>query len=266
MNPQKNFFILGGEDGEMARIREHLTALDIRWIQPVKGWGTKEFGPDTIGAEGMAPGTRVVFVECVPAADFPRTRVHVVVDHHGDNAGLPASIMQVLDLLKIEPTRWDDLVAANDEAYFPGLQAMGATRAEIDSVRAHCRAAQGISPEQEAEAARALAAPIEMIGNIRIFRMAHSKCAPIGDTLAVEAIAAGKPVPEHLVLSDDGEANFSGDAALAKALYDRYREPNPARAFAGGVDLGKAGKTAYWGGYPDFAELLAFIREYVCAA
>ena len=258
---QNLFFVLGGNDAEMERIREVLSAQHIPWIQPVRGWGSKEFGPEQIGAEGMAPGTRVVFVECAPSADYPRVRAHVVVDHHGDNAGLPASLTQVLDLLNVEPTRWDIVVAANDSGWIPGLQAMGATPEEMTAVRAADRAAQGIEDWHEQEAALALKRPVEMVGNVRIIRMPHSKCAPVGDTLAIEAIANGQPVPQYLVLSGDGEANFSGDGALAQALFEKYREPNAARAWAGGSGLGKAGETAYWGGYPDHEELVEFIRS-----
>lgn len=256
-------FVLGGNDAEMVRIKEVLDSLGISWIQPVQGWGTKEFGLAQIGEAGMAPGTRVVFVECQPAADFPRWKASVVIDHHGENAGLPASLLQVLDLLHIAPTRWDELVAANDSGWFPGLQAMGATPEEMARVRAADRNAQGITPEHESEAERALAAAPEFVSPIRVIRMAHSKCAPVGDRLAVEAIAAGQPVPQYVVLSGDGEVNFSGDGALAQALFEKYREPNPAKAWAGGSGLGKKGETAYWGGYPNHGEVLSFVRSFL---
>jgi hypothetical protein len=260
----QNYFILGGNDGEMVRIKEYLDAFQIPYIQPKMSWGKgNDLTLSDLGAGAMAPATRVIFVECTPPTDFPRVKSHVVVDHHGDNAGLPASLMQVLDLLKIEPTRWDLVIAANDSGWFPGLQALGATPEEMSAVRRADRVAQGITPEHEAEAARALAAPVEMVGDVRIIRMAHSKCAPVGDTLAIEAIANGQPVPQYLVLSGDGEANFSGDGALAQSLFEKYREPNPESAWAGGSGLGKSGGTAYWGGYPDQAELVAFIRDCV---
>jgi hypothetical protein len=254
----KNFFVLGGNDAEMVRIKEILDAQGIGSVQPSKFWGPKSFGPEQIGAEGMKPGTRVVFVEASPSPEFPAVRASVVIDHHGDNAGLPASILQVLDLLHVEPTRWDLVIAANDSGWFPGLQKLGATSEEMAD-----RSAQGITPEHEAEAERALGAPIEMIGNIRVIRMAHSKCAPVGDRIAIDAIAEGKPVPQYIVLSGDGEVNFSGDGALAHALFEQYREPHAAKAWAGGSGLGKAGENAYWGGYPDQAEVLDFIQKHL---
>ena len=260
----KNFFVLGGNDAEMVRIKEILDAQRICWVQPIKFWGPKSFGPEQIGSEGMTPGTRVVFVEAAPSPEFPATRATVVIDHHGDNAGLPASILQVLDLLHLEPTRWDLVIAANDSGWFPGLQKLGATAEEMAAVRLADRSAQSITPEHETEAERALSAPIEMIGSIRVIRMSHSKCAPIGDRIALDDIAEGRSVSQYIVLSDDdGEVNFSGDGALAFSLFDHYREPHAAKAWAGGSGLGKAGENAYWGGFPDHTEVLDFIRSHL---
>jgi hypothetical protein len=265
----KNFFVLGGNDAEMVRIKEILDAQGIGSVQPNKFWGPKSFRPDQIGIETMAPSAsnRIVFVECAPAPEFPVVKAHVVIDHHGDNAGLPASILQVLDLLHMEPTRWDLVVAANDSGWFPGLQKLGATVEEMAVVRLADRSAQGITSEHEAEAKRALGAPVEMIGNIRVIRMVHSKTTPVIDRLAVEAIATRKPIPACLILSEDGEVNLVGtaDGALCKSLFDRYREGGlkPAKAWAGGDGLGKVGKTAYWGGYPDQVEVLDFIQQYL---
>ena len=259
------FFVLGGNDGEMVRIKEVLDSQRIPWIQPFPGWGPKQLKMEQV-APAMIPGHQVVFVEVTPPADFPLVRSMVVIDHHGDNAGLPASILQVLDLLRIDPTRWDELIAANDAGWFPGLIAVGATREEMDGIRGYCRAAHGSGPEHEAieaEALRALSAPVEMLGNIRVIRMSHSKCAPVGDRLAIAAIAEGKPIPQYLVLSGDGETNFSGDGALAKALFDHYRDPHPAKSNAGGAGLGKSGETAYFVGYPDQVEVVEFIRNYL---
>lgn len=259
------FFVLGGDDGEMRRIKEVLDTGGIQWIQPQNFWGPKKLTMEEV-APAMTPGYQVVFVEVTPPDDFPRVRSMVVIDHHGDNAGLPASILQVLNLLHIEPARRDELIAANDSGWFPGLIAAGATREEMDEIRVYCRAAHGSGSEHEAieaEALRALAAPVEAIGDIRVIRMSHSKCAPVGDRLAIAAIAEGKPVPQYLVLSGDGETNFSGDGAVAKALFDHFREPHPAKGNAGGSGLGRAGETAYFVGYPDQKEVVVFIRQYL---
>ena len=107
------FFILGGDDGEMRRIKELLDAARIQWIQPQNFWGAKKLTMEEI-VPAMLPGHQLVFVEVTPPDELPRHRAMVIVDHHGDNAGLPASLTQVLDLLHLQATRWDELIAAND--------------------------------------------------------------------------------------------------------------------------------------------------------
>ncbi len=259
-------FFLGGADAEMRRIAEVLAEAGIEYHDAGLGWGAAASAYGDAIAEASGAGKTPVLVELEVDCDLPEGVV--VVDHHGDRAGEPPAILQVLNLLGREPSRWDLLVAANDAGWFPGLvgeaeiPGMGrfsppATAEEMAAVRATDRAAQGITPEQEREAERALAALVEEIGGVRVIRMSHSKTAPIGDRLAIDALASGRPIPAYLVLSGDGEVNFSGDGALAAALHEKF--PG---GWAGGAGLGKVGGSAFWGGYPDHEEALAFIREY----
>ncbi len=244
-------FFLGGADAEMVEIRKALEAAGAAYSDAGLGWGAKAsaYGEEIVkaAAEGKTP----VIVELEVDVDLPSGTVNV--DHHGDRSSEPAALLQVLSLLGREPSRWQALVAANDSGWFPGLKAAGATPEEMAAVRAAERSAQGITPEQEAEAERALHAPVEEIGNIRIIRMSHSKTAPIGDALAVAAIAAGEEIPAFLVFSEDGEVNFSGSGDLAQALNEKFTG-----GWAGGAGLGKADGTAFWGGYPSHAEVEEF--------
>lgn len=252
----KYFFLLGGHDAEMERIRMVLENARLPFLDKFLGWGAKAsaYGEDL---PGIALNYTPVMVELEIDCELPEGTI--VVDHHGSRSAEPASLLQVLTLLGIEPTRLDRIVAANDSGWFAGMQAIGATAEEMEAVRAMDRAAQGITDEQETEAVRALAREPEYIGPVRVIRMSHSKCAPVGDRLAVAAIAAGKPIPQYLVLSQDGEVNFSGDGALCATLKEKFGGWN------GGSGLGKAGETAYWGGYPDHEAVVEFIREAVGA-
>ena len=250
---KKIFFFLGGADAEMSRIREILENENVRFANAHLGWGAKASAYDSQIAEAAEAGFTPVLVELEVDCDLPETAV--VIDHHGKRANEPASLLQVLALLGREPTRWDRIVAANDAGWFPGLQAMGATPEEMMTVRLADRQAQGITPELEAEAERALSAPEKWIGNIRVMRMTHSKTTPLGDRLAVEAISAGEPIPSYLVLSGDGEVNFSGDGALCTKLQKKFE------GWSGGAGLGQAGETAFWGGYPPHEQVLAFLKN-----
>src|SRR5207249_1075933 len=69
----------------------------------------------------------------------------VVVDHHGPRAAheAPTSLHQVFALLGLASRCWTrryDLVAANDRGAVRALVAAGATRAEIEEIRAADRA------------------------------------------------------------------------------------------------------------------------------
>ncbi len=280
VTPATTIFVLGGEDGEMRAIRALLQRFGYRWVQPNQAWGDHAFTPAQCGlkveskelsrqghsyrADQIDGLHQAVFVECrASESGWPTDGWRsVVIDHHGSRSGEVASIQQVIDLLGLWPRlssatqRWAELIAVNDSGWIPGLQAWGATLEEIERVRGFDRAAQGITPVHETEVERALTAPEELIGAIRIVRMSHSKTSPLGDRLALTAMREGREAPSYLALSGDGEVNFSGDGALAAALATRFQ------GWSGGSGLGKAGEKAFWGGYPSHEEVLAFIREH----
>lgn len=70
-------------------------------------------------------GSRWVLVELALDIELPETAI--VVDHHNEMSSRPASILQVLALLGMDATRWQQLVAANDCGYIPAMLSMGAT-------------------------------------------------------------------------------------------------------------------------------------------
>ncbi len=255
---------LGGADTEMVRIAEVVREAGCEEVRDAGlSWGTKASAYGDEIAEVAASGKIPILIELEIDIDLPETAV--VVDHHGDRAGEPPAILQVLDLLGIEPTRWDFLVAANDAGWYPGLAGIAeipgmgflsppATQEEMKKVRSGDYGLQGITPEMLAEIDRALAAPVEMIGSIRVVRMSHSKCGPIGDHFAIPAFANREPIPQYVVFSEDGETNFSGDGALCAELHEKFG------GWSGGAGLGKAGETAFWGGYADQKEIEDFLK------
>ncbi len=285
---------LGGEDLEMATVRALTEMVGVRCIQPRTGWGDHRFTPADLGLEvepenlhartGIGGGgmgcpqywhqparcvgvDRVVFVECQPAEGWPEGTPTLVVDHHGDRAGEPASVLQILRILaearglRISPAtrRWVELVAAHDARYVRGLEALGASMEETRRVLDAARHSGGITPEQEAEAERALAVPEERAGATRVIRMAHSKCATVTDRLYGSWLGGQENL---LVLSSDGEVNYFGSAGIRTALMERFPEApapwNPtttAKSWIGGDPQGGG----YWGGYPDHEEVLDFL-------
>ncbi len=285
--------VCGGNDGEMVVVKNILSAAGIEWLQPVKGWGQKEFSPADLGLEVVEiTGSRegyptkrvtiegdpvVVFVEC-GVKDWPEgAPIPVLIDHHFARAGEAASLTQVIAFLdrwaerlnesggedgKVSAAqirqvlnfsaatrRWIELVAANDARYIPGMLAIVATAEEVDRVRAFDRAAQGITPDQEAEGLRAIAEKA-VEGRLTIVKMSHSKTATVADRMFGQ-------YDQLLILSGDGEANFFGDGALCASLKEKFEGWN------GGSGLGKTGETAYWGGYPNHEEVLSFVKNFL---
>ncbi|MFA5961544.1 MAG: hypothetical protein WC848_02605 [Parcubacteria group bacterium] len=272
---KKQLFVLGGNDGEMQAIKGLLTAFGHAWAQPQIGWGEHFYVPAELGLEIIdvqipvgdnGHGTvyragktcqgidEVIFVECSPK-DFPADQAVMVIDHHNDRSGEPAAIRQMVEKLNIWSRlssltqRWVELVAANDSGYIPAMLALGATSKEIARVRLSDRNAQGITSEQEVEAERAVVGA-EVVGKLTIVRMAHSKTATVADRLFGKA-------DQLLILSGDGEVNFFGNGAICSELKAKFE------GWGGGSGFGKSDGIGYWGGCPNFDEVLSFVKSKV---
>lgn len=242
---KKLVFFLGGTDAEMVEISKVLEFAGAEVVNANLGWGAAASAYSTEIVAVVAAGKTPVLIELVTDISLPDECI--LVDHHGERADEKASILQVLDLLDLEPTRWQQLIAANDSAYIPGMIAIDATPEEIDTVRLADRSAQGITLEQEEVAEEAIAER-KVYGRLTIIRLSHSKCATVTDRLFNQ-------YDQLLILSDDGEANFYGDGFLCQSLKEKFEGWN------GGSGLGKIGGLAYWGGYPNQTEVENFIRE-----
>lgn len=256
-------FFLGGSDAEMVQIEKRLAEAGASFQNKGLGWGAHASAYATEIAQASAEGKTIVLVELdnmsAPKTDWSPEKVAVtlpegtiVVDHHGERASEPASILQVLNLIGLEPDRWDNLIAANDAGFIPAMLAIGATPEEVASVRLADRNAQGITPEMEAEAERAISCA-KTSGRLTVVQMAHSKSATVTDRL--HKGAGGPGYDQLLIISGDGEKNFFGDGKLCQSLKEKFEGWN------GGSGLGEEGGNAFWGGYPDATEVENFIRE-----
>lgn len=86
------------------------------------------------------------------------------IDHHNEDENKPASIIQVYSVLKefgIVPkeyklSREEELIAANDAEYIPGLNKVNATEEEIRKIRKLDRKCQGVTPQEERDAKRSI--------------------------------------------------------------------------------------------------------------
>lgn len=249
---------MGGYDAEMLAIADACREVGVAVVDKCLGWGAAASVYAKEIAAAISEGKLPILVELSLDIEVPRA---VIVDHHNENVGKPASILQVLSLLGVEPSRHHQLIAANDCGYIPGMLALGATSEEIAAVRLADRAAQGITPEQEAEAERAIAAAT-VVNGVTIVKMAHSKTATVCDRLFSQ-----DKEQRLLVLSGDGESNFFGNGELCKLLQGedtgaKTPEGYPIYSHFGGWVGGNLPVNGFWGGYADQAEVEKFVIDF----
>ncbi len=258
----KNYSIMmvfaGGYDGEMVAIINVCREAGVEVMDKHLGWGASVSAYAEEIAAAVSEDKIPVLIELALDIELPANAI--IVDHHNENSGKPASILQVLNLLGMEPSREQQLIAANDCGYIPGMLALGATPEEVAKVRYADRAAQGITPEQEAEAERAIAAA-EVVNGVTIVRMAHSKTATVCDRLF-------DPEKEQrlLILSGDGESNFFGNGELCLALQGektgKTTEGWDTYSNFGGWVGGNLPASGFWGGYADQNKITRFVTEW----
>ena len=265
MNKDNLHFFLGGADAEMVAIKELLDKQGVAYSDAKLAWGasTSKYGDELekVVKEGKTP----VIVELVIDSNIPESTINV--DHHNENAGKPASILQVCELLGVQPTRKMQLIAANDSGYIPAMLELGASKEEIAQIRYLDRAAQGVTPEQEKQAEEAIAGAREVCG-VTVIKMAHSKTATVTDRLF------DPDKPQNIaIFSADGEVNYFGPEDICRKLQGNKTGERPAPwdpnqtevlydhfgGWIGGAGIGKKGGTGFWGGYPNHTEALEFI-------
>lgn len=265
MNTQNLHFFLGGKDLEMETIKNLLNKQGVAYSDAGLAWGasTSKYGDEIekVAEDGKTP----VIIELAIDSKLPENTVNV--DHHNENANKPASILQVCELLGVEPTRKMQLVAANDSGYIPAMLAMGASKEEIALIRYQDRSCQGITAEQEKQAEEALQHTQEICG-VTIVMLPHSKTATITDRLFDQS----KP-QNLLIISADGETNYFGPEDICRKLQGNKIGERPAPwdpnqietlydhfgGWIGGAGLNQKDGTAFWGGYADQKEIAEFI-------
>jgi hypothetical protein len=275
-------FFLGGVDAEMIRIAEVLKVAGVETHDKKLTWGAAASAYAEEIQQAAKDGKAPVLVELKLDIELPK--IMVVIDHHDDKAGRLPAIIQVLNLLGIQPTRQDILIGAHDAAYIQGLIHFGATLDEIaemiggKALDLYIECAQDgseepslqkllqlgrsmyIAPKLEEESARAVEAA-EWINGVIVVRQSHSKAAPVTDRLIGK-----QEVQNILIFSGDGEVNYYGTGETVKALAEQFPggwtggaglcEPEPETvAFWGG----NPPTNAFFGGYPNHQEVLEFL-------
>ena len=176
MNDKARFiFLLGGADLEMHTIRQLLDKNGYRYYDKHLRWEkeiTDYTGDDT---------PLWVGIELQEDMNLPSN--YISIDHHNRNAHKPSSLEQVAELLEIPLSRQEQLIAANDRAYIPGMKALQASDAEIAGIRQADRAFQGVTEEEEKLAELAIREHIQVCDNLIVVRALCHRFSPICDRL-----------------------------------------------------------------------------------
>ncbi|MCC8070346.1 MAG: hypothetical protein LIO90_00905 [Bacteroidales bacterium] len=136
------------------------------------------------------------------------------INHHDQEAGKPSSLEQVCQLLGVKMDHRLQLIAANDCDYIPGMQRLGATEEEIAEIRLADRAAQGVTPQEEAEAEE-LCRSIEPHKGVITIKAPSSHFSPITDRLWMRE--------EPKMIYTDEEFCFYGPTDTISNLAALYR-------------------------------------------
>lgn len=221
-------FYLGGVDKEMREIIRVLSENNLRFYNKNLKWGAKRSDYSDL----FTTDAEMVFVEL--NNDMPQISA-VDIDHHGERAGEPASLIQVLNLLGIKPTKEQMLIAAHDSEGWRGLVSAGMS---------HEDAKRWIYPDGFEKSA------------IDMFNLAWERRCIIGGTTIIEmpsneatlASVYFAGMYDSILFFDNskggvGEANFFDDANKVMALEMAF----PGGWRGGSGLFNKAIKSCFWG-------------------
>ena len=181
-------------DGEAVQIAKILKDKNVKTLITKQGWGASwdNLEPEIKKEieELKNKNFKIFGVELQGTA--PEGAVNI--DHHCydgvDRSNEKSSLEQVADLIGYKLSLYEEFVAANDKGFIPAMLALAKTKnlskketqKLIEKVRLQDRAAQGITPEQERIAEKAIE-EAEVSDHLTVVRMGHSKTATICDRL-----------------------------------------------------------------------------------
>jgi hypothetical protein len=232
-------FFLGGYDLEMITIRHILETKNQRFFDKKLSWGAR--ASDYRDGLDSILGSEVIPVTIELTIDIALPTGTIIVDHHNERSGEEASIIQVLKLLRLEPTREHQLIAANDRGHIPAMRDEAATSEEIADIRQRDRAAQGITPAME-ECAKASIANRREVNGVIIVSFPYDKPSPITDRM-YDHWNGGRE--NLIVVCNDGQAEntvfYFGHGDICREIKTRWN------GFGGGKGFGDPQQNAFAG-------------------
>lgn len=150
------------------------------------------------------------------------------IDHHNDKADEPSALEQVAEMLNVELSRYEALVAANDKGYIPAMQALCPSTEEIEEIRRKDREAQGVTEKGERLADKSIQENLAQYGNLTIVKALCDHFSPICDRLY--------PFNNLFIYTDDEWTFYGVDK---KYLLDDFTEEiKEGKVYHGGGESG----------------------------
>lgn len=181
----KRVFLLGGYDLEMVTIRELLDQYQESYFDKHLCWSNATldaYQKELIHFRNQ-PDVSIYGVELHPGK-FPTNNLNYrLIDHHSSLSDNPSALTQVAKILNIPLNRYQQLIAANDSEYIPGMEKLGASEKEISDIRTKDRQTQGVTPLEEKQAEQDIDNNLIQKGNLILVQTKLSRFSPICDRL-----------------------------------------------------------------------------------
>ncbi len=215
-------FLLGGYDLEMVVIRQLLEEHGIPFYDRNLAWGARLSAyQDVFNGQDHFVG-----VELIEDTELPKHYTNI--DHHNENSHRSSAIEQVAKLLGIELNCYQQLVAANDKGYIPAMEAIGASKKEIDEIRRADRKAQGVTDEDETLAVKSIESNLIKAGGLLVVESLTPKFSCITDRLF--------PFKKLLIGFENHFVYYGEDT---QRLIETYRQLiEDKKAYYGGINNG----------------------------
>lgn len=253
---KKNLFLLGGYDLEMITIRDLLISkgyAEISMLNDIKNQNCfadrkLKWGATIISYRDLLSFKDNIYgIELIGSNEPIVPENYYIIDHHNERSNLPSSIEQVAEILEIELTYRQKLIAANDKGYIPAMLAMGASQEDISEIRRSDRLAQGVTEADESLAEKSLKERVTFRNDLMVIESLTPKFSAIADRLF--------PFRKLLITYDNYFVYYGlGIGQLGENFQDLIKSN---KAFYGGGDKGFFGLSEGAFNYNEFD----FLRE-----
>ena len=156
---QQKIFLLGGYDLEMKEIKKILDSIpDVLLFDEHLLWHNAKLSAykPVLQHYGNDSTVKIYGIELHENDVASSLSNYYRIDHHNEYGKNVSSIEQVAEILTIDLTWEQQLIAANDRGFIPEMQRIGASPEEIQRIRLCDRKAQGVTEEDELMAIQAI--------------------------------------------------------------------------------------------------------------